>query len=90
MAHSRQVFPSITLSAETKACLEDFKKPPAISPFDKLQPSTDFVVGKPKTVIQIDKKVAMAALHKSLCGLLRIKGYECMYSASIFPIFNNI
>lgn len=77
MAHNRQVFPSITLSAETKACLADFKKPPVISPFDKIQPSTDFVEGKIKPVLQIDKKVAMTAMRKALCGLLRIKGYEC-------------
>lgn len=76
MAHSRQVFPSITLSAETSACAE-FTNPPILSPFDKIQPTTDFIEGKLKPVPEINKKIAMTVMRKALCGLLRIKGYEC-------------
>lgn len=76
MAHSRQVFPSITLSAETSACAE-FTNPSIISPLDKIQPTSEFIEGKLKSVPEINKKIAMAVLRKSLCGLLRIKGFEC-------------
>lgn len=76
MAHSRQVFPSITLSAETSACAE-YTNPLIISPFDKIQSTTDFMEGKLRPVPEINKQIAMTVLRKALCGLLRIKGYEC-------------
>lgn len=78
MAHSRQVFPSITLSAETSACAE-FTNPLIISPFDKIQTTTNFIDGNLKSIPEIDKKVATTVMRKALCGLLRIKGYECEY-----------
>lgn len=77
MANYRQVVPTITLSAETETCLEDLGQP-LQSPFEiASKEPTDFTLGKPTHIPQITKPIAMLLLHKSLAGLLRIKGFDC-------------
>lgn len=76
MANQRQVLPTITLSADTKACLEEMYKP-IVSPFEMTRIPSDFTRGKPKPVTQITKKVVMEVLGKALVGMLRVKGFDC-------------
>lgn len=78
MANQRQVLPTITLSADTKACLEELGKP-IVSPFEMTRIPSDFTRGKPKSVIQITKPVVMEVLGKALVGMLRVKGFDCKY-----------
>lgn len=75
MANQRQVLPTITLSADTKTCLEELDQP-IISPFGMTREPTDFTQGKPKSQSQITKPVVMEVLGKALAGLLRIKGFD--------------
>lgn len=78
MTKQRQVLPTITLSADTKACLEELNQP-IKSPFESTPEPSDFTEGKPKTITQINKPVVMDVIGKSLAGLLRIKGFDCKY-----------
>lgn len=75
MAHQRQVLPTITLSAETRACLDELNRP-IISPLEMREKSSDFCQGKPKTLPKISKPVALEAICKSLSGLLRVSGFH--------------
>ncbi|XP_031632352.1 uncharacterized protein LOC116346445 [Contarinia nasturtii] len=74
LANQRQVLPTITLSADTKACLEELHQP-ITSPFETHKVS-DFTLGKPKAISQINKPVVMDVIGKALTGLLRIKGFD--------------
>lgn len=76
MTSQRQVLPTITLSTDTKACLEELDKP-IESPFQSNCESTDFSIGKPKAIPQVSKTVVMEIIGKALAGLLRIKGFDC-------------
>lgn len=76
MTNQRQVLPTITLSADTKACLEELDQP-IISPFESTPEPSDFTEGKPKAIAQIKKPVVMDVIGKALTGLLRIKGFDC-------------
>lgn len=78
MTNQRQVLPTITLSADTKACLDELDQP-IISPFESTPEPSDFTNGKPKTITQIKKPVVMDVIGKALTGLLRIKGFDCKY-----------
>lgn len=75
MASQRQVMPTITLSSDTKACLNELDQP-IISPFQSHEIS-DFSMGKPTAITQINKPVVMDVIGKALAGLLRIKGFDC-------------
>lgn len=75
MAHQRQTLPTITLSPETRACLDELNRP-IISPLQSRGPPSDFSLGKPKCYPKISKPVALEAICKSLSGLLRVKGFH--------------
>lgn len=75
MASQRQVLPTITLSADTKACLDELDKP-IISPFESSREPSDFTLGKSESIAQIKKPVVMDVIGKALTGLLRIKGFD--------------
>lgn len=77
MTNQRQVLPTITLSVDTKACLEELERP-IISPFYTPESPNDFVLGKPTPSPKISKPVALEVICKSLSGLLRIKGFDSM------------
>lgn len=77
MAHQRQTLPSITLSPETRACLDELNRP-IISPIQSRGPLSDFCLGRPKCYPKISKPVALEAICKSLSGLLRVKGFHGM------------
>lgn len=81
MANQRQVLPTITLSADTKACLEELDKP-IIPPFGMIREPTDFTLGKPKPTPQITKPVVIEVIGKALAGLLRIKGFDCKWNSN--------
>lgn len=76
MTNQRQVLPTITLSADTRACLDELEKP-IPSPFDSSRETSDFLIGTPKPITQINKPVATEIIGKALTGLLRIKGFDC-------------
>lgn len=76
MTSHRQVLPTITLSTDTKACLDELDKP-IISPFESSTEPSDFSLGKPQQITQINKPVVMEALGKAITGLMRIKGFDC-------------
>lgn len=75
MTSQRQVLPTITLSADTRACLDELNKP-IISPFESTDEPSDFSLGKPKPITQINKPVIMEVLGKAIMGLMRIKGFD--------------
>lgn len=75
MANQRQVLPTITLSAETRACLDELNHP-IVSPIESRGPHTSFARGRPTTHPKISKPVALEAICKSLSGLLRVKGFH--------------
>lgn len=76
LTNQRQVLPTITLSADTKACLEELDKS-IVSPFESCREPSDFSIGKPKPITQINKTVVMEVIGKAISGLLRIKGFDC-------------
>lgn len=78
LTNRRQVLPTITLSADTKACLEELDKP-IVSPFESNRDPSNFSMGKPKPIEQINKTVVMDVIGKVVAGLLRIKGFDCKY-----------
>lgn len=75
MAHQRQTLPTITLSPETRACLDELNHP-LKSPIQARGPPSDFCLGKPKCNPKITKPVALETICKALSGLLRVKGFH--------------
>lgn len=76
MTNQRQVLPTITLSADTKACLDELNQP-IISPFESTCEHSKLSLSKPKSIPQIAKPVVMEVVGKAVAGLLRIRGFDC-------------
>lgn len=91
MAHQRQTLPTITLSPETRTCLDELNRP-IISPLQARGPPSDFCSGKPKCYPKISKPVALEAICKSLSGLLRVKGFhgESKLDLVLMERYNNL
>lgn len=83
LTNQRQVLPTITLSADTKACLEELDKP-IVSPFESSREASEFSMGRPKAITQINKSVVMDVIGKVLSGLLRIKGFDCKFYCKFY------
>lgn len=50
MTNQRQVLPTITLSADTRSCLDELNKP-IVSPFESAPEPSDFTMGKSKLIL---------------------------------------